>query len=78
MLGEVEARETLGQGRGSGPIFHTRGLCLTEEHTQLRTVLRLPGGWRNPLAGVREEVVAVGPTTAVVKGILVRGEGWGA
>eukprot|EP00887_Chlorella_sp_A99_P004192 scaffold23.g4192.t1 len=70
VLAEVEARETGGAGRGDGPVFHTRGLCLTEEYTTLRTVLRAPGGLLRPWA-VREEVVAAGPTTAVVKAILV-------
>ena len=70
VLAEVEAKETHGEGRGGGPIFHTRGLCLTEEYTSMRTVLRLPGG-RGPFA-VQAATVEVGPTTAVVKGILVR------
>ena len=44
------------------------GLCLTEEYSTLRTVLRIPGG--NPFS-VRQETVQVGPTRTEVTGILV-------
>ena len=44
------------------------GLCLTEEYSTLRTLLRIPGG--NPFS-VRQETVQVGATCTEVTGILV-------
>ncbi|PRW57394.1 DA1-related 1-like [Chlorella sorokiniana] len=67
-LNDAEAQETRGRGRGGGPVFHVRGLTLTEEFRSLRSVLRLPGG--NPFA-VRSETVQVGPTRHEVTAILV-------
>lgn len=68
-LQEAEGRETRGHGRSGGPVFHVRGLTLTQEYRQLRSILRLPGG--NPFA-VQRETVQMGPTRHEVTAILVR------
>lgn len=67
-LNEAEGQETHGRGRGGGPVFHVRGLTLTEEYASIRTILRIPGG--NPFA-IQRQPVAVGPTRCEVTGILV-------
>ncbi|EFN54802.1 hypothetical protein CHLNCDRAFT_35770 [Chlorella variabilis] len=67
-LNEAEGQETRGKGRGAGPVFHVRGLTLTEEYSLIRSILRIPGG--NPFA-IQREAVRVGPTHCEVTGILV-------
>ncbi|KAI3438174.1 hypothetical protein D9Q98_000611 [Chlorella vulgaris] len=67
-LNDAEGQETGGKGRGLGPVFHVRGLTLTEEYASIRTILRIPGG--NPFT-VRRHEVPVGPTRCEVTGILV-------
>ena len=74
-LQQALGREAPGgsRGRGSGggvddgPVFHVRGLTLSEEYSRMQTVLRMPGS--NPFA-VRQELVRVGPTHCRVTGIL--------
>lgn len=52
-LNSAENRETAGRGRGDGPVFHTRGLCLTEYST-IRKVVRRTGLF--PFSVAEEEV----------------------
>lgn len=79
LLPPAESSETHGQGR-SGPVFHTRGLCLTEEWTSFTTVLRVPRGRGGggllggllPGFGLERQTVQRGPTRTEVTAILVR------
>jgi hypothetical protein len=82
--GALNARAT-GAGRGGdggsggeapeGPVFHTRGLCLTEYSTPVRTVVRGPagllGGLFGAAAGTETREVSYGPTSCAVTAILV-------
>ena len=52
-----------------GPVFHTRGLCLTEIHQRVRTVVQSGGGGRPWF--VTPEVVQIPETRATVTAILV-------
>jgi Protein DA1 len=73
-LNNAEAQETSGRGRGGGPIFHTRGLCLTE-YTAIQKVIRQPGGIGSngflSRFAVKEETVQLGPVRCDVTAILV-------
>jgi hypothetical protein len=80
--GALNAR-AVGAGRGGGgggaapegAVFHTRGLCLTEYSTPVRTVVRGPagllGGLFGAAAGAETHEVSYGPTSCAVTAILV-------
>jgi hypothetical protein len=68
-LNAAVSGQTGGRGRGEGPVFHTRGLCLTEYLTQTTTTIS--GGLRLPFGAPRREEVRVGPTQVTVTAILV-------
>ncbi|GAB4818982.1 hypothetical protein N2152v2_006028 [Parachlorella kessleri] len=82
-LNLAERSETYGQGR-QGPVFHTRGLCITEEHATFQTVTRVRRtggegrGGGGLLGGVlpggyslEPHTVQLGPARAEVTAILV-------
>ena len=50
-----------GRGGGSAPMFHTRGLTLSQEYSQIRTVVRARAGARSgaPFWATRPELVRV-------------------
>lgn len=65
-LNSAESRETHGQGRVDGPVFHTRGLCLSTEYTTIYSMSRVAGLWpfsaqprATPVAATHCEVTAV-------------------
>lgn len=66
-LNAAEDRE--GMGHRQGPIFHTRGLCLSEVHHRVSTVKRAAAGAFRWL--VVPEEVRIPSTTARVTAILV-------
>ncbi|EIE27209.1 hypothetical protein COCSUDRAFT_11485, partial [Coccomyxa subellipsoidea C-169] len=62
------------RGDGSGPVFHTRGLTLTQEYRQIRTVVRNRGaGGGLPFFSIRPETTHIeGPAHTEVTAILVQ------
>ncbi|CAL8462861.1 g2395 [Coccomyxa elongata] len=78
---EREAQPTGGAGgrggrRGGGPVFHTRGLTLTQEYRQIRTIRSVPNrGFNSGLLPffIRPETTRIeGPTHTEVTAILVQ------
>ncbi len=57
------------RGDGSGPVFHTRGLTLTQEYRQIRTVVRNRGaGGGLPFFSIRPETTHIeGPAHTEVR-----------
>lgn len=70
-LNEATSREASGgNARGDGPIFHTRGLCLTE-YSQMISTVRWGGLGVWGLGTLGREEVHVGPTRCEITAILV-------